>query len=66
VRCRLFANLSDVNDLLRLTVRRVGRVSEALLGLTLPARKTSSSRPPVAAPAVRSGTHVSAFALVVY
>jgi len=46
-------------------LRRVSRVSEALLGLTLPA-KTFSSRPSVAALAVRSRTHVSTFALVVY
>jgi len=46
-------------------LRRVGRVSEALLGLTLPV-KTSFSRTPVAAPAVRSRMHVSAFTLVVY
>jgi len=47
------------------TLRHVGRVSKALLGLTLLA-KTSSLRPPVTALAVRSRTHVSAFALVVY
>jgi len=47
-------------------LRRVGYISEALLGLTLLTKKTSSSRPLVAAPAVRSRTHVSAFAIVVY
>jgi len=46
-------------------LRRVGRVPKALLGLTLPV-KTFSSRLPVAALVVRSHTHVSAFALVVY
>jgi len=47
-------------------LRRIGRISEALLRLTLLARKTSSSRLPVATPAVRSRTHVSVFTLVVY
>jgi len=35
-------------------------------GLPSQQEKTSSSRLPVVAPAVRSRTHVSAFALVVY
>ena len=46
-------------------LKRVGRVSEASLELTLLA-KTSFSQSPVAALAVRNHTHVSAFALVVY
>jgi len=45
-------------------LKRISRVSEAPLRLTLLV-KTFSSRSPVAAPAVRSRTHVSAFALVV-
>jgi len=43
----------------------VSCVSEALLGLTLLV-KTSSSRLLVAALAVRSRMHVSTFALIVY
>ena len=46
-------------------LRRISRVSEALLGLTLLV-KTFSLRLPIAALAVRSRTHVSVFALVVY
>ena len=46
-------------------LRRVGHVSEALLGLTL-LTKTSSLQLPIIALAVRTHTDVSMFTLVVY
>jgi len=48
------------------TVRRDSYVSEKLCWGSPSQQNPSSSRPPVAAPAMRSRTHVSAFALVVY